>query len=75
MARLRLPPQDAFSAERFPYFEQRLSFNPIHALEAYRPLGGVQRARMVAYLHTQDFRQQQNGVSPAEPGSHAEVPD
>ena len=75
VARLTLPPQDSFSDGRFRYFEQRLAFNPIHALAAHRPLGGVQRARMQAYLHTQDFRQQQNGVSPAEPGSHADVPD
>ena len=75
VARLTLPPQDAFSEAHYRYFEQRLAFNPIHALETHRPLGGIQRARMQAYLHTQDFRQQQNGVSPAEPGSHAEVPD
>ena len=75
VARLTLPPQDSFSAERYRYFEQRLAFNPIHALEVHRPLGGVQRARMQAYLHTQDFRQRTNGVNPAEPGSNAEVPD
>ncbi len=75
VARLTLPPQDTFSAERFRYFEQRLAFNPLHALEAHRPLGSVQRARMQVYLQTQDFRQRQNGVNPAEPGSNAEVPD
>ncbi len=75
VARLTLPPQDAFSEEHYRYFEQRISFNPIHTLDAHRPLGGVQRARMQAYLHTQDFRQRTNGMTPAEPGSHAEVPD
>ena len=75
VARLTLPPQDSFSDGRFRYFEQRLAFNPIHALEAHRPLGGVQRARMVAYLQTQHYRQRTEGVSPAEPGSSAEVPD
>ena len=75
VARLSLPMQDAFSEERRQYFEQRLSFNPIHALEEHRPLGGVQRARMKVYLQTQDFRQRTNGVNPAEPGSHADVPD
>ena len=75
VARLTLPPQDAFSDGRFRYFEQRLAFNPIHALEAHRPLGGVQRARMAAYLQTQDYRQHTEGTSPAEPGSSAEVPD
>lgn len=75
VARLTLPPQDSFSAERFRYFEQRLAFNPIHGLEAHRPLGGVNRARMAAYLQTQDFRQRTDGVNPAEPPSNAEVPD
>ena len=75
VAHLTLPPQDAFSDGRFRYFEQRLAFNPIHALQAHHPLGGINRARMAAYLQTQDFRQQQDGVSPAEPGSSAEVPD
>ena len=75
VAHLTLPPQDSFSDARFRYFEQRLAFNPIHGLEAHRPLGGVNRARMQAYLQTQDFRQRANGVNPAEPPSNAEVPD
>lgn len=75
VARLSLLVQDAFSEEHFRYFEQRISFNPIHALDAHRPLGGVQRARMQAYMQTQDFRQRTNGANPAEPGSSAEVPD
>ena len=75
VARLSLPMQDAFSDGRRQYFEERLSFNPIHALEEHRPLGGVQRARMKVYLQTQGFRQHSNGVVPAEPRSHVEVPD
>ena len=75
VARLSLPVQDAFSDGRRQYFEKRLSFNPIHALEEHRPLGGVQRARMKVYLQMQGFRQQSNGVAPAEPRSLGEVPD
>lgn len=75
VARLTMPPQDSFSDERYRYFEQRLAFNPIHGLEAHRPLGGVNRARMQVYLQTQDFRQRTNGMNPAEPPSSAEVPD
>ena len=75
VARLTLPTQAVFSDARFQYFEQRLAFNPIHALETHRPLGGVQRARMQAYLQTQDFRQRTNNAAPAEPSSAAEVPD
>lgn len=43
VARLVLPRQRAWS-------EERLTFNPIHALEAHRPLGSIMRARMGIYL-------------------------
>ena len=75
VARLTLPQQNTYSDERRQYFEERLAFNPIHALEDHRPLGSVQRARMQAYLQSQSFRQHMNGVTPTEPLSHAEVPD
>ena len=75
VARLTLPEQNTFSNERRRYFEERLAFNPIHALEDHRPLGSVQRARMQAYLQAQRFRQRTNRAEPAEPRSHAEVPD
>lgn len=75
VARLILPAQNIYSEARRQYFEERLAFNPIHALEAHRSLGSVNRARTQVYLLTQDFRQRRNGVPPAEPRSHAEVPD
>ena len=75
VARLVLPKQDAFSEERRRFFDDRLSFNPIHALEEHRPLGSIMRARMAIYVQAQDFRQRSNGASPVEPRSLAEVPD
>ena len=75
VARLVLPKQEAYSSERQHFFDDRLSFNPIHALEEHRPLGSIMRARMQVYPHTQDFRQRCNKAEPAEPRSHAEVPD
>lgn len=75
VARLILPVQNAYSEERHQYFEERLAFNPAHTLEAHRPLGSVMRARMQAYMQTQDYRQHTNHVMPAEPGSCAEIPD
>lgn len=75
VARLTLPVQNAYSEERRRFFDERLAFNPVHALEAHRPLGSVQRARMQAYVVTQEFRQKSNGAAPAEPKSCAEVPD
>ena len=75
VARLVLPPQAAWSEARRAYFEERLSFNPIHSLDAHRPLGSIMRARMAIYPETQDFRQASFGVAPAEPRSLVEVPD
>lgn len=75
VARLVLPRQGAWTDARRAYFEERLSFNPIHALEEHRPLGSIMRARMAVYPQTQDFRQASFGVEPAEPRSLTEVPD
>ena len=75
VARLSLPRQATWTDARRAYFEERLSFNPIHALEEHRPLGSIMRARMTIYPETQDFRQASSGVSPAEPRSLSEVPD
>lgn len=75
VARLILPPQTAYNEVRRRFMDERLAFNPIHALEAHRPLGSIMRARMRIYMETQDFRQQSDGVAPAEPRSNAEVPD
>ena len=75
VARLRLPAQPVFGEGRRRYMDERLAFNPIHALEVHRPLGSIMRARMRIYLETQDFRQASDGVAPAEPRSCAELPD
>ena len=75
IARLLLPQQNAYTEARRQYFDERLAFNPAHALEAHRPLGSIMRARMQTYVVAQEFRQHSNGVSPAEPKSCADVPD
>lgn len=75
VAHLILPMQEAWTEARRAYFEERLSYNPIHALEEHRPLGSIMRARMAIYPQTQDFRQASFGVTPAEPSNLAEVPD
>lgn len=75
VARLTMPAQAAYTEPRRRYFDERLAFNPWHALEAHRPLGSVNRARLRPYEAAQDLRQRENGVTPAEPRSHADVPD
>ena len=75
VARLHLPAQDVDSPARRDYVDQRISFSPAHSLDAHRPLGSVNRARMAVYSRAQDFRQAQNRAAAAEPASSADVPD
>lgn len=75
VAMLRIPMQHSFSEARRAYFEDNLSFNPVHSLEQHRPLGSIMRARMAVYKKVQEFRQASNGTPPAEPASLAVVPD
>ena len=75
VARLHLPAQDVDSRARRDYVDQRLTFSPAHSLDAHRPLGSVNRARMAVYYRAQDFRQAHNRAAAAEPASSADVPD
>lgn len=75
VARFVLPVQNAYTETRRRYFDERLAFNPWHALEAHRPLGSIMRARLQPYLAAQDYRQRANGAAPAEPQNYLEVPD
>ncbi len=75
VARLVLPPQDAYSAARQAYMDDVLSFRPAHSLEAHRPLGSLMRARLKTYSRLSAFRHQQNGVAQHEPRGLDEIPD
>jgi hypothetical protein len=72
VARLILPPQLAWTPERAA-FDDRLAFNPGHALCAHQPLGSIMRARIRAYKAVQRYRQATNGVHPAEPATCDEI--
>ena len=75
VARLVLPRQQAYSETKRASFDERLAFNPPHALVAHRPLGSVMRARMSVYNMTQQYRQSTNVVEPLEPQTLSELPD
>ena len=49
--------------------DQRLSFNPWHALRLHQPLGAIMRARREVYRAMAAFRAGQNGVQIVEPSS------
>ncbi len=74
VGRLVLPRQDAYSPGRAAYVDDALSFCVSHCLEAHRPLGSIQRARLAAYPHMARARLEANGRALAEPRSIEEVP-
>jgi hypothetical protein len=74
VARLVLPPQDAYSRERVRFVDENLSFCPAHSLAAHRPLGSIMRARMRAYEVLGKARRAENGRPVTEPRSIAEMP-
>lgn len=74
VARLVLPPQEAWSAERQEYVDEELSFCPAHSLAAHRPLGSIMRARMKAYEVLGRERRERNGRPAAEPRSIDALP-
>jgi hypothetical protein len=66
VALLRIPKQDLSSGEDLRIAEN-LSFTPWHALDEQRPLGGINRARKVAYEAISKYRHERNGVPRVEP--------
>ncbi len=75
VAVLHIPAQQAYSDARRAYVDDVLSFDPWHAVEAHRPLGGIMRSRKRAYEVSRHFRYGANGIAPREPASIDELPD
>ena len=66
VATLRIPPQAFRTAEREDLVED-MSFSPAHSLIEHRPIGGINRARVVIYRHLSEFRHKQNNRQLIEP--------
>jgi Catalase len=75
IARITLPPQEAYSVERSTYADDVLSFNSWRCLEAHRPLGSIMRLRTRAYQTSNVFRHEKNGQPIEEPREISELPD
>jgi hypothetical protein len=71
VARIEILPLPFESAEKQSFCE-RLSFNPWHALDAHRPVGGINRARRVTYRASTQARHVVTAVPVVEP-TEAEV--
>ena len=74
VARLVIPAQNAFDPARADVVDGNFSFSPAHTLVEHRPLGGINRARLVAYTAMAALRRQETGRSTAEPTSIDAVP-
>ncbi len=74
VARLVIPAQNAFDPARADVVDGNFSFSPAHTLVAHRPLGGINRARLVAYTAMAALRRQETGRPTAEPASIDAVP-
>ena len=73
VAKLTIPVQTAWDPTKDGYFEN-LSFSPAHSLAVHRPLGGINRARLVAYKMLATRRLADNGKSMETPTSVDQVP-
>lgn len=73
VARIVLPPQEAWNESRRVAVDVGLAFSPWHGIAAHRPLGSVMRARRVAYKVMAKFRAHYNNVVIHEPRSIDEL--
>ncbi|MFL1463282.1 catalase family protein [Roseococcus sp. DSY-14] len=67
VARLRVPPQPAWSEARARQVDDGLAFAPWNGLAAHRPLGALNRARRRAYGEAAAWRGARAGCPMAEP--------
>lgn len=67
VARITVPPQEAWSGEKVAAIDEGLSFSPWHCLAAHRPLGVIMRLRRRAYELSVQFRASRNGHPISEP--------
>ena len=75
VARITVPPQDAYSPARQAFFDNVLSFQPAHSLVAHRPLGSLMRARLATYQALSAYRHGQNHERQAEPTELSQIPN
>jgi hypothetical protein len=74
VARLYMPAQDAWRADRVELLDERMAFSAWNALAAHRPLGGIMRARQAVYAAGARFRIDYNLRTVAKPRSAADLP-
>jgi hypothetical protein len=66
VATITVPKQD-FDSERQNTFCENLSFSPWHALDAHRPIGGLNRLRKAVYLEDARYRRSKTMETSSDP--------
>ena len=56
VARIMVPPQEAWTDEKSIAVDDHMSFSPWHCLQAHHPLGSIMRVRKQAYEASRKFR-------------------
>jgi len=74
VARIFVPPQDAWSEARSAAVDDGMAFSPWHGLAAHRPIGSIMRARRMAYPRSEQFRGERNGRTITEPKTLNDLP-
>ena len=74
VARIFVPPQDAWNEARSATVDDGMAFSPWHGLAAHRPIGSIMRARKGAYPASARFRAEHNGRAVAEPKTVLDLP-
>jgi hypothetical protein len=75
VARIVIPPQEAYSPARRVFADDVLSFNPWQGVAAHRPLGSIMRSRRNAYEASTARRHALNVQPRIEPKTISELPD
>jgi hypothetical protein len=75
VARITAEPQLAWSEARSGAIDDGMGFSPWNGIEEHRPLGQIMRTRKLAYIRSQQFRAERNGVPISDPASLDEIPD
>lgn len=72
---LEFEPQDSWIDSVRAFWDDRMTCNPWHGLQAHRPLGGAQRTRRVVYAESRKYRMKLNGYTDyVEPASPKDIP-
>lgn len=74
IATVEFPPQDALSAERRMFWEDRMKLSPWNALAEHQPLGSINRLRKMVYEMSAKNRASLNAAEINRVNSVDEIP-